>query len=217
MSRACAAIFDQDGLLFDTEVIFERCWKQAGAERGLDVPDAMTHACCGCGTNELPNAIRPFFPDLNIPTYISRVFELVIAAQLAAPPVLKPGTREILARCRAMGLRTAIATSSIRRLVDHNLATTGLTAYIDEIVTGQDVSAGKPAPDIYLLAARRLGVPPSECLVFEDAFTGIRAAHAAGCRPVLVPDRLIPTPEILEICTLRPSLLDALDLVSPNN
>ena len=210
------AIFDQDGLLFDTEVIFERCWKAAGRDFGMDVPDEMTHGCCGCGTDELPNVIRRFFPDVDIPAYIRRTFDLVIETQLAGTPTLKPGVREILAHCRERGVKTAIATSSILRLVRHNLAMTGLADYFDVIVTGQDVARGKPAPDIFLLAARKLQLPPEDCVVFEDAFTGIRAAHAAGSRAVLVPDRLTPTEEILALCDCRRSLADCLDLLGTN-
>lgn len=207
------AIFDQDGLLFDTEVLFERAWKQAGTEIGIEVPDALTHGCCGCGVNALPDVIRRFFPDIDIPAYVERALALAFEAQMATTPALKPGAREILANCRQKGLRTAIATSSRRRLVEHNLRSTGLVGAFDAIVTGKDVEHGKPAPDIFLLAASKLGLEPSTCLVFEDALTGIRAAHAAGCHPVMVPDRVRPTAEILSICDCRSSLLEAMDLL----
>ena len=101
----------------------------------------------------------------------------------------------------------------MRHLVDHNLRASGLDGFFDAIVTGVDVKRGKPAPDIFLLAASKLGIEPSRCVVFEDAFSGIRAAHAAGCRPILVPDRVKPVLEILEICDCRTSLLEALEFV----
>lgn len=211
--RFCGAIFDQDGLLFDTEVLFERAWHEAGAEIGLQVPDALTHGCCGCGVNALPDVIRRFFPDIDILAYVKRALNLAFDAQMATTPVLKPGVREILDKCRRNGLRTAIATSSRRCLVEHNLRSVGLVGAFDAIVTGKDVERGKPAPDIFLLAASRLGLAPSDCLVFEDAFSGIRAAYAAGCHPVMVPDRVQPTAEILSLCDCRSSLLEAQDLV----
>ena len=207
------AIFDQDGLLFDTEVLFERSWKQAGTEFGVSVPDEMTNRCCGCGKGELSGVVTRFFPEIDIPAYIERVLELAAEAQMSSVPVLKPGVREILRRCRENGVKTAIASSSMRHLVDHNLRVSGLDGFFDAIVTGGDVKRGKPAPDIFLLAASKLGVEPSKCVVFEDAFSGIRAAHAAGCRPILVPDRVKPVLEILEICDCRPSLLEALELI----
>jgi len=207
------AIFDMDGLLFDTEIVFENCWKKVGAEMGLLVSDEFTHACCGCGRNGLPDVIRRFFPDADAPTYAERVIELAFETQLAAIPVLKPGVLEMLAKCRAKGVRTAVASSSSRDVVEHNLSAAGLTDLFDAIVTGSEVAHGKPAPDIFLLAAERIGIAPTDCAVFEDAVTGIRAAKAAGCLPVMIPDRIRPTEEILGICTCRPSLLEALDLI----
>ncbi|MBR4894534.1 MAG: HAD family hydrolase [Kiritimatiellae bacterium] len=71
----------------------------------------------------------------------------------------------------------------IRR--DHNLSSSGLSGFFDVVVTGRDVRNGKLVPDIFLLAAEKIGVPPNECVVFEDSFNGIRAAHAAGAKPRL--------------------------------
>ena len=101
----------------------------------------------------------------------------------------------------------------MRHLVEHNLSATGLSDFFDAIVTGRDVLKGKPAPDIFLLAAQKIELEPSSCIVFEDAFSGIRAAHAAGCSPVLIPDRQMPDEEILKICKTRSSLLEAMDLL----
>lgn len=207
------AIFDQDGLLFDTEVLFERAWLKAGAEFGAKVPDELPHACCGCGRKELLDVIRKFLPDIDINAYIERALNMAFSAQAESEPTLKPGVRKILAKCRENGIRTAVASSSVRSLVEHNLRSSGLAAMFDVIVTGGDVVHGKPAPDIFLLASSRIDVPPPQCLVFEDAFTGIRAAHAAGCNPVLIPDRLQPTPEILEMCTCFESLDAAADSI----
>lgn len=207
------AIFDQDGLLFDTEILFQRAWIQAGTEMGVAVPAAMTRALCGCGRDALPAVIGRFLPELDVSAYVDRAISLAFNAQMTMTPVLKPGVREMLACCREKGVRTAIATSSMLHLVEHNLASTGLVGAFDAIVTGSDVEHGKPEPDIFLLAAAKLGLAPADCLVFEDAFTGIRAAHAAGCRPVLIPDRLEPTAEILELCICRSSLLEARDVM----
>lgn len=204
------AIFDQDGLLFDTEVIFQRCWREAGAAFGVRVPDGLPLACCGVGRRELTGVVRRYLPEIDAEKYVERAHTMAAETQIAMTPEIKPGVREILAFCRGHGIRTAIASSSMRRLVDHNLAATGLTDLFDAIVTGRDVTNGKPAPDIFLLAAERLGLDPRSCAVFEDAHTGIRAAHAAGCRPILIPDRLPPTPELEKICEVYPTLLAAI-------
>ena len=204
------AIFDQDGLLFDTEVIFEQSWIKAGVELGLPVTLELTHKLSGRGKKELAAVIAEVFQKADPETVVERAHHLAAETQMAMTPVMKPGVREILGFCRKHGIRTAIASSSMRHLVDHNLEVTGLAEFFDAIVTGRDVANGKPAPDIFLLAAERIGVHPSECVVFEDAFPGIRAAHAAGCRPVMIPDRTQPAPEILDICETYPTLTDAI-------
>jgi len=207
------AIFDQDGLLFDTEAVFQRCWRQACFDFGVADCEEMRFAFIGCGPALLPEIIRRHYPALDAPAFVAHGMALAKDALMSATPVVKPGVREMLAKCRALGVRTAVASSSTRNLVDHNLAATGLAERFDAIVTGPEVAHGKPAPDIFLLAAERIGVAAADCVVFEDAFSGIRAAHAAGCRPVMIPDRVQPTPEIRAICTSRPTLLDALDLI----
>jgi HAD superfamily hydrolase (TIGR01509 family) len=204
------AIFDQDGLLFDTEVIFERCWIKTGREFGLPIDSELTRRLMGCGRKELAFIIGETFPGCDSVAVVDLAHRLAAETQLAMKPVVKPGVNEILAFCRSRGIRTAIASSSMRHLVDHNLAVAGIAEFFDAVVTGRDVANGKPSPDIFLLAAERIGISPSECVVFEDAFTGIHAAHAAGCRPVLIPDRRAPTPEILEISETYPTLSDAI-------
>lgn len=207
--QAKGAIFDQDGLLFDTEVVFGRAWRRVGAEIGVAVTDEMMCACRGCGRNEVVEVVRRFHPGIDAEGYVARVLDRAYREQMGQVPTLKPGVREMLARCREKGLRTAVASSSLRALVEHNLCAAGLRNAFDAVVTGEDVARGKPAPDIFLLAASRLSLPPSDCLVFEDAFSGIRAAHAAGCLPVLVPDRTRPTAEILKLCRSFGSLVEA--------
>ena len=212
MPQNKGAIFDQDGLLFDTEVIFEQSWIEAGKELGLPIDLELTHRLSGCGKKELAAIIGETFSTSNAEAVVDLAHRLAAETQLAMVPVIKPGVFKILSFCKSRGIRTAIASSSMRHLVDHNLAATGLAEFFDAVVTGRDVANGKPAPDIFLLAAERIGIPPSDCVVFEDSFTGIRAAHAAGCRPVLIPDRRAPTQELLEICETFPTLDDAIEL-----
>ena len=118
----------------------------------------------------------------------------------------------MLTFCRENGIRTAVASSSTLKVVRHNLEAAGVIGYFDAITTGDEVVRSKPAPDIFELAARKIGLDPRACVVFEDAFSGIRGAHAAGCGAVLVPDQSQPTEEILAICTAYPDLGAARDV-----
>lgn len=204
------AIFDQDGLLFDTEVVFERCWISEGRKLGLEVTKEFVNKMSGCGRKELTIIVAETYPTINAEDYVESVHRAAAEAQLAMTPVNKPGAREILEFCRFNGIKIALASSSMRHCVDHNLAASGFKEFFDAIVTGRDVKNGKPAPDIFLLAAEKIGVSINECIVFEDSFNGIRAAHAAGARAIMIPDRAQPTPEILELCTPYSTLNDAL-------
>ena len=204
------AIFDQDGLLFDTEAIFQSSWIAAGREMGVEVPQAYTHAVCGLGRGRLPEMVRRYMPALDPETYIVRALAIAFERQMKSVPAFKPGVPEILAFFRGKGVKMAVASSSTRDVVGHNLETSGIREFFDAVVTGEDVVNGKPAPDIFLLAAERLGLPTEDCTVYEDAPSGIRAAHASGCRPVMIPDRLAPTAGIREICTVRASFLEEL-------
>lgn len=203
------AIFDQDGLLFDTEVVFEHCWIEQGSRFGIDITPEFTRKMCGCGRKELIDIIASTYSSVDAGNFVECVHRAAADAQLAMSPVIKPGAREILEYCRKKGMKIALASSSMRHCVDHNLNASGLIGFFDVIVTGRDVKNGKPAPDIFLLAAEKMGIPPRECAVFEDSFNGVRAAHAAGASVIMIPDRAEPTDEIREICTVFRSLDEA--------
>ena len=104
----------------------------------------------------------------------------------------RPGIIDLLDWLVARGIPRAVATSTRRPLAMRKLAAAGLLPYFDAVATSSDVAAQKPAPDVYLLAASKLGVAPARCLVLEDSPTGVRAALAAGMTPVQVPDMLVP-------------------------
>ena len=91
-------------------------------------------------------------------------------------------------------------------MVHTNLVRTGIDGYFDVLVSGDEVSRGKPDPDIFLLAAERLGLAPGDCYVLEDSPNGLLAARAAGCTPVMIPDLVPPTPELTEFASVYPDL-----------
>src|SRR2546428_11344390 len=112
-----------------------------------------------------------------------------IATEFFASRVgLFPSAKAVLEELRQMNLRLAMATSSIGASTRPFLKRHGLTAFFDVIVTGEEIERGKPAPDIYLRAAEKLGIPADACLVIEDALSGIAAAKAAGMRVAAIPD-----------------------------
>lgn len=204
--RYQGAIFDQDGLLFDTEITYQQAWIEAGRRQGVTIAPEVPRRFCGLGRELIAGIAREAYPQLDIPLYCRTAIDLAWENQLTSVPEKKKGLLEMLSFCRENGIRTAVASSSTLRVVRHNLEAAGVIDLFDAITTGDEVEHGKPAPDIFELAARKLGLDPRACVVFEDAFSGIRGAHAAGCGAVLIPDQLQPTAEILEICTTYPDL-----------
>ena len=136
----------------------------------------------------------------------ARVRELVETGRLALLDELRakvpPGVVELLDCLDANSLPRAIATSSSHRTAQHHLAFHNLAGRFHHVVASGDYTAGKPAPDPYLMAAKRMGVAPGLCLALEDSYNGVRSASAAGMMTIMVPDLLDPTDEIRGLCTL---------------
>lgn len=200
------AIFDQDGLIFDTERVYQESWIEAGARQGIRIDPAVPRRFSGMGLTHIREIVRACYPDLDLDRYCRDAVDLAWTRQLESVPVPKKGLFEMLELCREKGIRTAVASSSTERVVRHNLSAAGVLGYFDAITTGDEVVHSKPAPDIFLLAAKKLGLEARDCCVFEDAFSGIRGAVAAGCGAVLIPDQTPADEDIRRICKVYPDL-----------
>ncbi len=151
------------------------------------------------------------YPDIPFSEYLPRRqyhFNRIIADGIP----LKPGARELLLYLRERGYRVGMATSTGHEEAMEHLRRAEMVDCFDEgaIITGDMVAHGKPAPDIYLLAAERLGVEPAACIGVEDSSNGVRAIHAAGMRAVMIPDIVTPTPEVEPLIWKRCSALGEL-------
>ena len=189
------AIFDMDGLLLDTERIYRENWERAAEDFGLALHPDFLPAICGTNGASSVAAIRRFYPGIDPQAFIHACFART-EAMLAKGVPEKPGAREILAFFQDRDVGIAVASSSGRRVILDNLRRAELAAYFEVVASGEDVANGKPAPDIFLLAAQRLGLAPEECYVFEDSINGARAGMAAGCATVVVPDLIPPTEDL---------------------
>ena len=179
-----AVLFDLDGTLIDTESIALTTGLAAFAAHGHDVDDAFMHALVGKDEPTARDIIRAALPHADLDA-VNRHWRDGFAAGVDAGLQLKDGARELLARA---GRPLAIVTSTGRVGAHRKLAIAGIAGAFAHVVTLDDVTAPKPAPDPYLLAARLFGIAPDRCLVFEDSETGAEAAHRAGCTVVQVPD-----------------------------
>lgn len=190
------AIFDKDGLMFDTERLYGKSWLIAGELLGVDVPPAFLHAISGTAGESMFRTIRHYIPAVQDPQGFWDICRTTCTKLQETELVEKQGLREILAFFHRNGVKMAVASSSDMAQIEENLNRVGIRHYFDAVVSGQEVPCGKPAPDIFLAAAAQLNLPPEDCYVFEDSFNGVRAGRAAGCFTVMIPDEIPPDDEM---------------------
>ena len=182
-------IFDLDGTLIDTMPLHYRAWDAAMRQAGLDRPldEELFYSLGGVPTRRVAELIGLHYGlAVDVEAVFHRKEALFLELQEEARPIL-PVVE--FARRMAPTHPVSVASGGPRDVVRHMLGVTGLAPLFPVVITPEDVVHGKPAPDMFLLAAARMGVPPSECLVFEDAEPGMRAAEAAGMAWVRVPSR----------------------------
>ncbi|MCI6024277.1 MAG: HAD family phosphatase [Oscillospiraceae bacterium] len=190
-----AAIFDMDGLMFDTERVGREAWNRVGEELGLGRMDEVNERCLGCNKEYCRKVFEDTFHgrlSLDRMLELAEPYRKEYFRQHGMP--CKKGLKELLDYLKTTGRKIAMATSSDRADAEYNLTLAGLREYFDLLVCGDMVKKSKPDPDIYRTAARLLEVDPKECVGLEDSRNGILSVHAAGMKAVLVPD-LIPANE----------------------
>ncbi len=174
------AIFDMDGVLVDNAEYHIRAWIQIGKDLGKNLDDAQVRAVFGQRNTEMiASLLGRGLSTAQVEEYGERKEEIyrgLIAPELK--PV--PGLRDMLEELKSEGFAAAVATSGPVRNADLVMDGLRLRPWFDVIVTGAEVSRGKPEPDIFLAAARRLNLRPEQCVVFEDSVSGIEAARRAG-------------------------------------
>lgn len=180
-------LFDMDGVLVDSEAFMCKAAIKMFGELGLKVVPADFQPFVGMGENKYLGGVAEHYGvKIDIAKAKSRayeIFEIIVKGNLA--PL--PGAHEFISECRKKGLKLALATSADPVKMNVNLKEIGLSAKVfDSIITGQDVVNKKPFPDIYIKAAKSIGLEPQECLVVEDAVSGIKAGKSAGCRCLAV-------------------------------
>ncbi len=210
-----AVLLDLDGLLIDSEPIYRLAWQSAAADLGYELTDALYLTLIGLSDHDseriLIQAFGPNFPLAQFrvlwPAWWRRQLEV------AGIPV-KPGLWEFLKVMEKLHLPTAVATSSDGEQAEMSLRAAGLSQRFSCVVTGDQVFNGKPAPDIFLEAARRLAVHPQNCIVLEDSDAGILAAAAAGIPALVIPDLKPPSGEAAAVALgIFSSLKEAAEFV----
>ena len=175
-----ALIWDCDGVLVDSEPLSTAAWQAVLLRRGVRAESADLDAFTGRSDGAVLEHYRGITGDRLQGILEEREAEFERQARGALRTF--PGLPELLSRLRAQGRRMAVASSGRLPRIRFSLAEVGLDGYFETVCSATEVENGKPAPDLFLLAARRLGVPPSRCTVIEDSVPGLRAAVRAGMR-----------------------------------
>ena len=182
-----AVVFDMDGVLVDSEPFGFEALRRVMARYGLPYGEEENAEFLGRTTLDSCRILKtrhrlPESEETLADWYVEGMLE-----QIARGPIPMAGVPEVLRRVRAAGYRMALASSAELRVIDANLAALALRPLFEAVVSGTQVPRGKPAPDVFLAAAERLGVSPAACLVVEDSRNGLLAAKAAGMTCAVVP------------------------------
>jgi HAD superfamily hydrolase (TIGR01509 family) len=195
-----AAVFDMDGTLLDTELVFRSVAFEAAQALGYELTDLVHKSMVG-SSHERSNELLVEAYGVSFPYQLfNQHCRDRMRERMEREVPIKTGAREMLSELRSRGIPLAVATSSHSEHALAHLGRAGLLDLFETVVAREDVHNPKPHPEPYLTAARRLGVAPERCLAVEDSHSGVRAAHAAGMQTVMVPDLVHPSDEVAALC-----------------
>ncbi|WP_372525423.1 HAD family hydrolase [Piscinibacter sp.] len=211
LPRFRAAIFDMDGLLIDSERPIRDAWLQVARELGAPLEECDYLQVVGRGEADSRRLLQERLgPRVSYDTVRERVGVMLAQRQLAQGFAVKAGVIGLLQQLRERGVPCGVASSTERAEVERRLQHARLMRLFDHWSGGDEVTRGKPHPDLFLLAAQRMQQAPQDCLVFEDSEHGARGALAAGMSVVIVPDLKTPSDDARAAClAVLASLCDA--------
>lgn len=201
-------VFDLDGTLLDTEKLYRRVWVEAARQMGYPMEDRHALMVRSMAAERAePLLRREVCKDFDYHA-VRALRRQIMEAYIDENGVeAKAGLLPMLRELKQMGLRIGLATATPEARARKYLRMVGAEAAFDAVACAEMVAHGKPAPDVYLLAARKLELPPRVLLGVEDSPSGVQSAHAAGMMVAMVPDQDQPSAEIAELCALvAPSL-----------
>lgn len=185
-----AILFDMDGLMIDTESLSTEAFINSAKAQGYNMTKEETLKVLGFTKANIYQFWIDYFQGTNVDgkKLVDDHYEYIENVLYTVGPEKMPYVEELLKYLRENNYKIAVASSSDTADIKNNLEKTKLEKYIDEIASGAEVENGKPAPDVFLLAAERLGVDAKDCLILEDSKAGIKAGKASGAMVFMVPD-----------------------------
>ncbi len=194
-----AVIFDMDGVIFDSEVLVLQSWKEVAAMYGFAIEDELFFRCVGVNAVNTKEIFLDYYGrDFPYDEYKAQASKWFHDRYDNGLLPMKPGVRELLTYLKEAGYLIGLASSTRKATVTREIGDAGLLPFFDDLTCGDMLEKSKPEPDIFWMACDSLGVSPGQALVIEDSFNGIRAAHKAGCIPLMVPDMIAPDGEMEE-------------------
>ena len=195
-----AVLFDMDGLMVDTESLATEAFIHSAKKQGYDITKEETLLVLGFTTKSIYEFWENYFKDSNVSgkQLVDDHYKYIEDILFTTGPRKMSYIEELLKYLKNSNYKVAVASSSSMNHIINNMEKTDLKKYIDEFASGAEVENGKPAPDVFLLAAERLGITPEECLVFEDSKAGVIAGSSAGAKVIMVPDMFKPDKECKE-------------------
>lgn len=192
-----AVIFDMDGLMFNTEIMFKKQFRQNLDNANINCPDSVIERMIGCDSREIIEFEKTYPGISDVMTYCQKTRVDFFFDFFKNPgDANMPGLYELIQYLESTDIPYAIASSSFKEDILKFLGYAGFEIHPREIVSGKEGFPSKPAPDIFLATASRLGFEPSECLVLEDSKHGITAAFKAGMKSIFIPDQIVPDDEM---------------------
>lgn len=211
-----AVVFDMDGVIFDSERAVMQCWKEVASRHNIPDIEKAILACTGTTmvrTREI--MLNLYGADFPYDEYAKESSVIFHSRYDGGRLPMKPGVKELLSFLKEHGKKIALASSTRQQVVTDELRDAGIIGYFDRIICGDMVSRSKPAPDIFLKACEELNVSPSDSYAIEDSYNGIRAAHAGGLHPIMVPDLLPADEEMQSLAeTILPSLTSVMEYLA---
>lgn len=211
-----AVIFDMDGLMLDTEKLLNVFWKKAAAFYGFNMMDEQVLSIRSLSHDLTEKKLKnEFGSGFDYNAVRAKRIELMNSYVAEHGVEKKKGLDELLHFLKTTPLKIGVATATDFQRASMYLKYSGVFDFFDDFVCGDEVKHGKPAPEIYLTAAKKLGVKPENCIALEDSPNGIEAAFNAGCMPIMVPDLSQPDDKIKNMLfALCNDLEDVIDVVN---
>ena len=214
MTQIKAIIFDMDGVILDSESLCDKTWQKAATEFQISDLQKVLNICRGRNKNDTIQILKDFYgSDFKAQDFLNRTSELFYEFESRGELKLLPYAKECLEYLKSK-YKIALASSTRKESVFRQLKSLGVFEYFETLTTGDMVVHSKPDPEIYKIACSSINMAPQNCIAIEDSPNGIKSAFLAGLKPIMVPDRILPTEETKKLCyKILPSLKEVMQIL----